>query len=328
MRTLQYSLIGLVLIGVALWVAYGEWTPPPRTAEPFKVGLVTWIGYAPIYVAKERHYFDQEGISVDVRNMDQPGSREAAFATGQLDFFPNTPDAFTIIESEERLPGKIIAAFDRSYGADGIVARDSIQSLADLKGKTVGFQKGITSHFLLLYFLHSVGLSGAGIKQVSLSADDAGASFMAGQLDAAATWEPWLSKAREAQGSHVLADSSEMGDRIVDVLMVSDRVVHDPKKARAFMNSWYKGLEYMNTHPSEANVIIASALQVKPADIPKMESTVRYLSKFESEKYLLDRLPNIGDEISTLYVKEKLIRHPTELRTLIAPHLLYDQVTN
>lgn len=314
----------LLMLIVAIGALTAWYTVRHRTAEPpYEVGLVTWIGYAPLYIAKENGYFDAEHLQVNLRNMNQPGAREAAFSTGRLDFFPNTPDAFITDTAVEPLPGKVIAAFDRSYGADGIVVRNTIRTAADLKGKTVGFEKGITSHFLLLWYLHQNHLTGADIRQVSLSADDAGQSFMAGHLDAAATWEPWLSKARMSADATVLADSSQMNDRIVDVLMVSNRVLREPEVANRFMRAWYRGLDYLQSHADESDIVLGrNWFNSKPEEVRNMRSTVRFMSEQESTRYIRDRLPQVGNEISDLYRSEKLIDHAVDLRQVIDPQFI------
>jgi NitT/TauT family transport system substrate-binding protein len=319
----QVLLVAIVLAVVIIVGCHERQGQPQPSVQPtYTVGLVTWIGYAPAYVAKERGMFDAEGIKVDLRNMDQPGSRESAFATGQLDFFPNTPDAFVILFSEQSMSGKIISALDQSHGADGLIAKKEISSVADLKGKTVGFQKGITSHFLLLYFLNQAGLTGADIKQVNMGADDAGMAFMQGNLDAAATWEPWISKARQSTGSRVLADSSQIGDRIVDVVLVSDRVAQNPETGRAFMRAWYKALDFIKTNPEEAYLIIAKNLQVKPEEVFAMLQTTRFYTQAESQNYLKDRLSVVATEISDLYQKEKIIHQPASLKDKIDTQMI------
>jgi NitT/TauT family transport system substrate-binding protein len=321
MRRVQHWILGalvvLVAVGTYFWIKRGP------TEEPYRVGLVTWVGYAPLYIAKDMGYFDAEGIRIDIRNMDQPGTREAAFSAGRLDFFPNTPDAFVIDNATNPLPGRIIAAFDRSFGADGLLATSSIRFPADLRGKSVGFERGITSHYLLLWYLHQNGMTGADIRQVNLSANDAGRSFLAGQLDAAATWEPWLTQARESGRYRVLTDSSQMNDRIVDVLMVSNRVLQNPEVARRFMRAWYRGLAYMQSHSDEADILLGrNWFHATPEEVRAMRANVRFMSDAESKRFLATRLGPIGDEISQLYLAEGLIAHPVSLRSVIDPSVL------
>lgn len=311
----QLFLLSVIFGGVTFWgYSYREKdTEQIKDTPVYTVGLVTWIGYAPLYIAKEKGFFANEKISVDLLTMDGAGLRESAFAAGQLDFFPNTPDAFILLFAQQKMNGKIVAAFDQSTGADGIVSKTNIKKISDLKDKTVGFQKGVTSHFLLLYFLHQNNLTGNDIRQINLSADDAGSAFMAGQLDAAATWEPWLSKAREAEGTQVLASSLDIGDRIVDVLLISERVIKNPEVLKAFMRAWYKGKEYIETNSEEANQIIASYLKVKSEEVPAMLKTTRFYSPIESKKYLRDRLHDVVKEISDLYLNEEIITSQVNL---------------
>ncbi|RYD03002.1 hypothetical protein N752_21570 [Desulforamulus aquiferis] len=84
---------------------------------------------------------------------------------------------------------------DTSYGADGILAKQDIKTLEDLKGRSVALDVGTTSHFFLLSCLQKVGLSDKDITITPMgSSGDAGQAFVAGKIDAAVTWElawPW-----------------------------------------------------------------------------------------------------------------------------------------
>ena len=83
---------------------------------------------------------------------------------------------------------------NESLGADGIVANKDIQSMADLRGKAVGFAERTVSQFFLNLLLKRAGLSQADIEHIEMSADDAGNAFLMQEVDAAVTWEPWLSQ--------------------------------------------------------------------------------------------------------------------------------------
>src|ERR1022692_1391245 len=56
----------------------------------------------------------------------------------------------------------------------------------------------------------------------AMEPDVAGAAFLAGRIDAAVTWEPWLSKARTRPGGKVLLTSADVPGIIVDVVTVRD----------------------------------------------------------------------------------------------------------
>jgi len=112
-----------------------------------------------------------------------------------------------------------VLALDDSHGGDGMVAKKEIKTIKDLKGKTVAAQLGGgASYFWLAYVLGQNGLKLSDLKLVDMKAGDAGSAFVAGKVDAAVTWEPWLSKARETPFGHVLLSSDRTPGIIVDSL--------------------------------------------------------------------------------------------------------------
>ena len=292
-----------------------------RAQRPLTLGLVTWIGYAPFYIADEKGFFKDEGLHLETKVMDQPGEREAAYLAGRLDFFPNTPDAFAILFANQNPPGTFIAALDESSGADGLITKKEITTIPQLKGKTIGFQKGITSHFLLLYLLKEKGgLTGADVRQESLSAGDAGAAFMAGKLDAAVTWEPWLTRAQQSPDSHVLATTKDAPGLVVDVVLASDRVIKEkPEVAQKFMKAWYRALEYLNKHPAECQIILAKHMTVAESEVAEMLKTTNFLTENQSKDYLLKRFQGIANMASTFYMEEKVISNMPDFGSRINP---------
>jgi NitT/TauT family transport system substrate-binding protein len=310
----------VVLLVIAVVAGVGLYIFNSRPPNALRVGLVTWIGYGPLFIAKEQPFFVEEGLpNVELKTLDGPGEREAAYQAGQIDFFPNTPDAFVILFANQEPRGRIVAALDESAGADGLVAKKGIRSVSDLKGRTVGYQSGITSHFLLLYLLREKGgLSGRDVKQETLSAGDAGAAFMAGKLDAAVTWEPWLSKAKDAPDAHLLATSADVPGLIVDVVLVSDRVIRDnPKAISGFIRAWNKALQYLKEKPDSAIEIISRNLKIKPDDAREMLKTTHFLDIAAGQEYLNHGLPNMVTAAGQLYLDNGVISKAPNLTPIV-----------
>lgn len=92
-----------------------------------------------------------------------------------------------------------------------LVAEDSpIKSVADLKGHKVAFQKGSSSHNLLLRALQQAGLKFSDIQPVFLSPADARAAFQQHNVDAWAIWDPYYSAALLQGGVRVLKDGTTL----------------------------------------------------------------------------------------------------------------------
>ena len=93
-----------------------------------------------------------------------------------------------------------------------LVAADSpLHSVADLKGKRVAFQKGSSSHNLILRALNHAGLGYADIQPVYLSPADARAAFEQGSVDAWAIWEPFSALAQLSGRARLLANGEGLG---------------------------------------------------------------------------------------------------------------------
>ncbi|EOW6511605.1 sulfonate ABC transporter substrate-binding protein [Cronobacter malonaticus] len=92
-----------------------------------------------------------------------------------------------------------------------LVAENSpIKSVADLKGRKVAFQKGSSSHNLLLRALQKAGLKFTDIQPVYLTPADARAAFTQGNVDAWAIWDPYYSAALIQGGVRMLADGTDL----------------------------------------------------------------------------------------------------------------------
>jgi sulfonate transport system substrate-binding protein len=88
-----------------------------------------------------------------------------------------------------------------------LVPKDSpIKTIADLKGKKIGLNKGSNVHYLLVRALENAGLKYADVDVVFLSPADGRTAFDKGTLDAWVIWEPYRTAAEMSSGARTLAD--------------------------------------------------------------------------------------------------------------------------
>ena len=91
-----------------------------------------------------------------------------------------------------------------------VPANSPLRNVADLKGKKVAFQKGSSSHNLLLRALAKAGLTFNDIQPTFLTPADARAAFQQGMVDAWAIWDPYYSAALLQGNVRVLADGTDL----------------------------------------------------------------------------------------------------------------------
>lgn len=230
------------------------------SGETLKIGYSTWVGYGPLFIAQDKDFYTANGVKVELVKIEDPKLRFAALAAGQLDGLVSTLDALSLSYKPE-LQMKAVLALDMSSGGDGIVAKKEIKSVADLKGHTVAFNPGSVSDFYLNYVLQQAGLTISDINAVNMKQDDAGAALVAGKVDAAVTWEPWLTKAKEAPDGQILIDSSKTPGLIVDVLIFRKDVIEKRKAdVQGVIKGWMQAMDYYKTNKDDSVAIMAKGV--------------------------------------------------------------------
>ena len=257
-----------------------------KAGEPIKIkiGHATWVGYGPLYIAKEKGFFQENGINPELTVIEDEAQYAAAVTSGELDGLANVVDR-EVIHFSKGAPIQFILAMDESYGGDGVIAKGEIKEPKDLKGATIGLDKSSTSYFFFLAILNKFGLSENDVKIQEMAAGDAGAAFVAGKLDAAVTWEPWLTKASQRPGGHVLVTSKDFPGTIVDVITLrQDFVQKHPEAVVGLTKAWFKAIDFWKNNPEEGNEIMAKALGLSQEEINDMVKGVRFLGKEENQQ--------------------------------------------
>ncbi len=91
-----------------------------------------------------------------------------------------------------------------------VPAGSGIRSIADLKGKRVGFTKGSSAHNVTVQTLEKAGLTYADITPVYLTPPDAGPAFANGSIDAWSIWDPYFAIGEIKQNGRILVNASEI----------------------------------------------------------------------------------------------------------------------
>lgn len=254
----EAGLLAIVLLACSLMLAgCGPKGPAGERLERLSIAFQTWVGYGPLYLAAEKGFFAEEGLELVFVAEELDAARRDAFKAGMLDAEAGTID---LLVNKRALgtPVVAVAEVDLSLGGDVIVATDRIQSLADLVGKRVAFARDDVGETFLSYLFHEADLSLDQITVVPMAPDEAGQAFLDGQVDAAVTWEPWVSRAAARAGAHVLLSSKDAPGIIVDILTVREQLVREnPQIVKKLVRGWYRAVDYYKAHPEEASQIIA-----------------------------------------------------------------------
>jgi NitT/TauT family transport system substrate-binding protein len=234
----------------------------------------TWTGYALIYLANAKDIWKKHGLTVNFKDVEDPNDRLIALTAGRLEGMASTVDAFARAQSNG-VPAVEVFPIDASVGGDGILAKNTVKTIADLKGMTVAVNQGSVSEWFLAQVLEKNGLKLGDVKEQNMKSGEAGAAFVAGRVDVAVTWEPWLSKAKARTDGRVLVSSKEYPDLIMDSFAFrKDFVQKYPDTVKDFMKAYYDAYDWMQQNKTEALKVIGDAVQEKPEDVTADLSTM------------------------------------------------------
>jgi NitT/TauT family transport system substrate-binding protein len=244
---------------------------------PVTLGVVTWIGYGPIYCAAANGYYEKYGIDVKLVNFSDNSVMPGAVQSGEIDATTLTYDQ-VIAANARGWKLKVVMPLDYSVGGDAILARAQIQSIKDLKGRKVAFMSASPSDFLLGYALAKGGLSERDIQPVNTTPEGVVGIMAGGSADVGVSYEPNVSvivKSSGGQRFHVLLSSREARGMITDVLVLKDSVIaKNPKWVAALIRGTMDGLAFMKADPAKAATIIAKTLEISTAEVQEQLANV------------------------------------------------------
>jgi NitT/TauT family transport system substrate-binding protein len=220
-------------------------TQTPASAQETKVGIGIsgWTGFAPLTLANVAGIFKKNGLDVTIKKIPQK-DRHLAIASGDIQCAATTAETW-IAWNANGVATKQIFQLDKSFGADGMAVRNDIASIKDLKGKTVAASvPGTAPYFALAWMLKKNGLSVKDVTVVNLEPAVAAQSFVAGQNDAAMTYEPYLSTVRAAPDKGKIIATTIEYPMVMDTFGCTPKfLTENPKAAQALANSYFEAVE-------------------------------------------------------------------------------------
>jgi NitT/TauT family transport system substrate-binding protein len=290
----------------------------PAAAQSTKVtiGISGWTGFAPLTLANEAGIFKKNGLDVTIKKIPQ-ASRHLAILSGDIQCAATTVETW-IAWNANGVATKQIFQLDKSYGADGMVVKNGIDKIADLKGKTVAASApGTAPYFGLAWFLKKNGLSVKDVTVVNMEPGPAAQAFIAGQNDAAMTYEPYLSSVRAApQAGKILATT-------LDYPMVMDTFGCTPaflgtneKAAKALADSYFEALDMIAKEPAKSNEIMGADVKQTGEAFAKSAAYLRWQDKAANKAFFAGPHAAFSAEAADLLLELGIIKAKPDMSAL------------
>ncbi|MEI9894911.1 MAG: ABC transporter substrate-binding protein [Chthoniobacter sp.] len=254
-------------------------------ADPIKIGYSDWPGYTVLEVAKQKGWFKDAGLDVELVWFDYLPSLDA--------FSANKIDAVCVVGSDALVTGatggksKIIALLDYSDGSDMIVGAPGVSSVKDLKGKKIGIEVTLVEHMLLLQALKNNGMKQSDVELVNTPTNDTPQVLGSGKVSAIGAWYPISGQALKAvAGSKPLFTSAEAKGLIYDVLAVNPTSYAKHKEDWSkIAGIYYKCVDYLKDSKTtdDAVTIMAAKVGANAEDYAKNIPGTHFLTLAEAK---------------------------------------------
>lgn len=221
------------------------------TSDTINLSLDEWIGWKSILDAngglstQPGSIYDDLGIKVNISIINDATQSSSALISGDLDAAGYTINRTAFLQNKFKEAGvETVMPFITNFsnGGDGIIAKSSINTVEDLVGAKIGVPQFSEAHTLVVWFVNNSSLSEEDKKSIIdnliffATPDDAAKAFFAGQIDVAATWEPYLTQAQNMSDAHIFFSTAVSSSLVMDgILFNKEFATENPEVVTKFI---------------------------------------------------------------------------------------------
>jgi NitT/TauT family transport system substrate-binding protein len=291
-------------------------TPALAQATKVTVGISGWTGFAPLTLAKEAGIFAKNGLDVALKKIPQ-ASRHLAIASGDIQCAATTVETW-IVWNANGVATTQLFQMDKSYGADGMAVRNNIASIKDVKGKTVAASApGTAPYFTLAWFLKKNGLTVKDVTVVNMEPGPAAQAFIAGQNDAAMTYEPYLSAVRDKpQAGKIIATTLDY-PMVMDTFGCTPKFIAENEAAvKALVKSYFEALDMIKRDQSKAYEILGADVKQSGEQFGNSAKYLRWQDQAANKTFFTGEFNTFSKEAADLLLEIGIIKQIPDLPKL------------
>ncbi|MDY6228276.1 MAG: MetQ/NlpA family ABC transporter substrate-binding protein [Clostridium sp.] len=253
-KKLLTTFMALAMVGTMAGCTKTQ-TEEVKETKKLSFGAMGSIDIVPIVIAKEKGYFEEEGLELDFQLFTAAKDRDAALQAGELDGVIADEIAISIYQNSG-IDMKITGATNGAWTL--VVGKDSgIENLEDLKGKKMAISENTMIDYLSDYIAEENGVNSSEIEKIAIPAMPARLEALRNkQVDAAILPAPFNDTA-VADGGKGLADIDNADIMISAIGFLQDQIDNNEEAIKAFFTGYNKAVEYMkNTDLKEYEDIV------------------------------------------------------------------------
>lgn len=217
-----------------------------------RVNSVGGAADVPLYIAKEKGFFAEEGLQVEFVPVKNTSDLPALLSGGEIDFAIGQPNAAFFNAAATGLKDPVVLAtntYDVRTRIPGLLVRkelaDSgeVKTAADLKGRKIAvIGPSTSSQYFAEKVLQGAGLTASDVKFTVLGLPDMVTALSSGAIDAAWMFEPLASKAVKDGVGVRMASVGEVAPGFPSWVQAREKIMGDRKTVQAFVNALMKAI--------------------------------------------------------------------------------------
>ena len=277
------------------------------------IGVMSSMDYFPIAVAKEKGYFEQEGVSVTINKFYSANERDAAFQSGNLDG--------TILDytgaAIQRAGGVNLKLASQCDGSFVLVATNEseINSINDLKNKRLAVSRNTVIDFCTDRVLQEANIALSDVDKVEINKIPLRLEMLRnGRIDATMLPDPFVTIALEG-GNKKVIDIKDMDLRVTGIVFHDDVIAEKEAAIKSFYRAYNLAIKLINTQPTSSFYDLLIAEVGVPSEL---------VSKIELPTFTKGQLPQERDlqKVGQWLKAKDLVPADFDNNTLIATNLI------
>ncbi|WP_034293530.1 ABC transporter substrate-binding protein [Herbaspirillum sp. RV1423] len=238
-----------------------------RAAAPTVInyGGSPWLGHYSAYIAMKTGIMSRHGIDLRWQSFATSSSRMAAVMAGNVDIAGTGVVSALALMASGAKQFQLIATPNNYGRSEGVLVRDSIKTIADLKGKKVGVTYASSAHVLLLDVFGQYGINpDKDLSLINLPSSELLTAYKSNQVDAVAAWTPTFDRIRALPNTRLLFDDTAFSlyksykmSPGPDVLLTRTNFgKENPSAVKGFVQAIFEANAFMTQKPEEAAKIL------------------------------------------------------------------------
>jgi NitT/TauT family transport system substrate-binding protein len=277
----------------------------PMADRTVRFAINVWAGWSPIILAnngfKPGKVWKAPGgkdFKVELVLIDDPIAMRDAYASGNLQVGWATLDMLPLflegLRKDSRVMPRVYQQVDWSNGGDGIVVRDTVKTMADLRGKTVVLAQNSPSHFFILNALINAGVQPAEVQfKFTQDAFQAAAAFNADKsLAGCVSWAPDIYNLEKVRGNKLLVTTSTANKLIADVWFArADFAKDNPDIVEGLTRGIFDSMQDLKAQDAKQKVakLMAAGYSIPESDALGMLGDAHSTNYAENRDFFLNQ---------------------------------------